>query len=263
MIPVEVWEDLACAGLSKVQAAAVRRALQATEKATEEACSAPLLRRRRLDATRQKKRRNKLRDAAIASRDITLHERETPPSCDDRDSHATAADLGAVSPPKKEKSPRTPLKEKNSPSLDDDSDDSDSSSSVVVQFSKSRVDNETDDDDSLIAKLRQATGPAVGIESCRSALPAVRGWIDDGSDLEQDILPAIADTARKLENPRTVFRAKYLAADIMARRDARLAHRGRDAPGDVHDPSVGRRAPAPARSGDSELDVMERACSGG
>jgi hypothetical protein len=149
-------------------------------------------------------------------------------------------------------------------SLESENQDSDKtdSTSVVVPFPSPACGSTDDDDGALIEKMKSAVEDVVGPGSaalCGENIPAIRRWIDDGFDFDQDILPAIAATAHRLDAPHTVFRAKFLAKDIAARRRARLAQRARDAPSE----RSGRLASSQGPTADPELDAMERVCRDG
>lgn len=99
-----------------------------------------------------------------------------------------------------------------------------SSSSVVVPFP--RAEPPRDDDDDLFLKIKKAVGLGAEERVVRAGISRVREWLAENCDLERDVLPELADVGRALAAkgaPLRNFAAPFLAQQIRARRDGRLA----------------------------------------
>jgi hypothetical protein len=210
MIPEDVLASVMELGLSKAQAAAFSKALKRVEEATKqeveeakkEEWGAPLRRRRGGDALRQRRAREKRgREGKSAAEDLSCSIAHQDQG--DSQRHVTSRDVTDVSPPKKEISPQTPLLEKNSPPLDS-------------------IDEERRE--AAIAQVSNALGGCCSAQTIRNSFPAVEALISDGCDFELDVLPELADIARKLSGRGTSLRtlhADFVARQICERRDIR------------------------------------------
>jgi hypothetical protein len=100
--------------------------------------------------------------------------------------------------------------------------------------------NENRDEISRIVVLRACLeGVAAGHFDPAADVEPIRALLDQGCDLEADILPTVARTVPELPRPLKKWGAPWLVRDILAAREQRLAgHRVEDPPPPRHTPAI-------------------------